>query len=94
MKKKIDHINSLPISLEFYQEMFLLRAQELIAELMEQKGISRSQLAKRTGLSNSRITFMLSDERNLTLRTLAKVCYHLGYEVIPSAILLPKALDK
>jgi transcriptional regulator with XRE-family HTH domain len=65
---------------EFYEELLLLQAQELISRLMEEKSISKADLAKKLGKSKAHVTGLLADGRNLTLKTLARVCYTLGAE--------------
>jgi ribosome-binding protein aMBF1 (putative translation factor) len=45
----------------------------LIADYMEQWGISQAELAKRMGVSSSRVGKILSGTDNLTLRSLAAV---------------------
>lgn len=68
-------------SLAFHEELAIAKAQELIASLMEGSDVSRADLARRLGQSKAHVTNLLSDGRNLTLRSLAKVCYHLGAEL-------------
>jgi transcriptional regulator with XRE-family HTH domain len=61
------------------QEALILDATEAIVSLLEEKGVSRQELAKRLGKSKSFVTQILSGERNMTLRTLADVGYALGH---------------
>lgn len=65
----------------YFEEMLLLSAQELIAELMEKREISKADLARKLKTSKAHVTALLGDGRNLTLKSLANVCYHLGAEV-------------
>lgn len=66
----------------FYEELTILKGQELIAELMGASEVSRTTLAKRLGQTKAHVTKLLSGDRNLTLRTLGRVCFHLGAEVM------------
>lgn len=66
---------------EFYEEMLLLTAQELIAQLMSDQEVSKADLARALNKTKAHVTSLLSDGRNLTLKSLANVCYHLGAEV-------------
>ena len=65
----------------FYEELAILKAQETIAELMKANGTTRTDLAKALNQSKAHVTELLSDGRNLTLRTFARVCFHLNAEV-------------
>ena len=65
----------------FYEELAILKAQEKIAELMENNNISKTELAKSLNQSKAHITELLSDGRNLTLRTFARICFHLNAEI-------------
>ncbi len=65
----------------FYEEVAVLSAQETIAELMQNSKTTRTQLAKLLNRSKAHVTGLLSNGRNLTLRTFARVCFHLGMEV-------------
>ncbi len=63
---------------EFHEDLAIMAAQERIAELMKEKGISRAELAQLLGKSKAFVTKLLSDRQNLTIRTFANVLYHLG----------------
>ena len=65
----------------FYEELAILKAQEKIAELLKNSNTTRTQLAKSLNQSKAHVTELLSDGRNLTLRTFARVCFHLNAEV-------------
>ena len=65
----------------FYEELAILKAQEKIAELMAGSNTKRTQLATLLKQSKAHVTELLSEGRNLTLRTFARVCFHLGVEV-------------
>jgi transcriptional regulator with XRE-family HTH domain len=61
------------------QEELILDATETIVALLEERGISRQELAARLGKSKSFVSQLLSGERNMTLRTLGDVGYALGH---------------
>ena len=66
---------------DFYEELTILKAQNTIAELMKNSGTTRTELAKSLNQSKAHVTELLSDGRNLTLRSFARVCFHLNTEV-------------
>lgn len=55
--------------------------------LLEDKGISKAQLAKALGKSRSFVTQVLSGNRNMTLGTLSDICFEL--QVNPVVSILP-----
>ncbi len=65
----------------FYEELAILKAQEKIAELMQNSNTTRTNLARSLNQSKAHVTELLSDGHNLTLRTFARVCFHLNMEV-------------
>lgn len=67
---------------EIFEEMTLLRAQTAIGQAMKMHGISKSELARKLGKSRSAVTRLLSDGRNLTLKSLGHILYVLGEEVL------------
>ncbi len=54
---------------------------ELVAQLMEERGVSKAELARRLGKSRAWVTQLLSGRANMTIRTIAEVTYALGSEV-------------
>jgi transcriptional regulator with XRE-family HTH domain len=76
---------------ELEQERFILDVTEMICELMNKTGVSKSDLATKLGRTKSHVTQLLSGNRNLTVRTLSDVLVALGYRAIPGA--LPVAID-
>ncbi len=54
---------------------------------MEERGITKRELAQRLGVTPGRISQVMSGDQNLTLRTLATVCTaldaHLRVELVP-----------
>ena len=65
----------------FYEELTLLKAQEKIAELMKENNISKTELAALLNQSKAHVTELLSDGRNLTLKTFGRICFHLNAEL-------------
>lgn len=63
----------------FQEEYVIAQVTERICELMEQKNVSRSDLAKRLKTSKGYVTQLLDGRANMTLRTMAKVLATLGY---------------
>ena len=66
---------------DFYEGLTVLVAQEKIAKLMEAQEISKSELAKLLNKSKAHVTGLLSDGRNLTLKTFGRVCFHLNAKI-------------
>jgi len=67
-----DYFRDAAQSLEFEVEGAKLEITEELLALMEEKGISRSELARRMGVAPARITSMLSGANNFTLETLIR----------------------
>ena len=64
------------------EEALILEVTEAVSAVMQEEGISKSQLAKRMGKTKGFISQLLSGGRNLTLRTLAGLVDALEYRVI------------
>jgi len=62
----------------FILEGVLLDVNERICALMDAKGISRSELARRLGKSRQYVTRLLNGQPNVTLRTLTEIAVALG----------------
>ena len=63
------------------QERLLVEATERIAICMEERQLTRADLARRMGVSAARVTQILRADKNLTLRSLADVFHAMGVEV-------------
>lgn len=72
-------------------EGLVTEAGEFIARLMQERKVTKAELARRLGRSRAYITQMLSGSTNLTVRTLAEVAYALGAEVRLEAVPLQLA---
>lgn len=66
---------------DFEAERLILNATELILELMEHEGLTRSELAERIGKSKGHVSQLLNGERNMTLRTLAEIAHAVGHRI-------------
>lgn len=65
----------------FAEEGFVVDAQIFLNELMIEKRMSRSDLAKAMGVSRARISQIFSDDcKNFTVRLLARAIHALGEE--------------
>ena len=54
---------------------------EKFCEILEQENINKSTLAKFMGKTKGYISQLLGGGRNLTLRSMADLAFHLGYEI-------------
>ena len=63
------------------EEDFVIDAQFLIQELMNEHGLTRADLAKKLGVSRARLTQMMKPDANPTLRLVARVACALGEKV-------------
>lgn len=63
------------------EELLIVEAHELIVKLLEREGVTRTELARRLGVSQAFVSHVLSGERNMTLRTLASFAHALGYRI-------------
>jgi transcriptional regulator with XRE-family HTH domain len=65
----------------YNQEKTILELTELICEVLEQTGVTRSQLAERLGKSKAHISQLLDGEANMTIRTISDIFTALGREL-------------
>lgn len=72
-------------------ERFLADAQLRLHQLMEVKGVSRSTLAAKLGMSKSRVSAMFGPNANLTLETVARILFALEES---GAVLSSPAIDR
>ena len=66
---------------EFILEQLTLDITDAVCRAMEEKGLSRSDLARRLRVSPAYITKLLNSTSNLTLRTLVNLALALDLEV-------------
>ena len=71
--------------LVFAEEALVVNAQGLLQELLDEKGMTRADLARAMGVSRARVTQLFSDEcKNFTIRLWARALFALGEEGIVS----------
>ena len=63
------------------RERAYMEAYMLIIRLMDEKGVSKAELARRLGRSRPYVTKLLNGSTNMTIRTIADVLFHLGYRL-------------
>ena len=68
------------------QEELILDVTESILKQMEQKGVSKSQLASMLGANKSHITQLLRGSRNMTLRTVSDIFFELDCKLNIDAV--------
>lgn len=83
MKKSIgvsmEHCGEEALAVEAAEAEFILAVQCEIQKLLNQKGLRARDLSRRLNVTEARISQMFSDQaKNLTLRTIAKIFFHLG----------------
>jgi len=92
MKTQFEQLIERPEFHKLYAiEGLVLEASEFIARLMQEKKVTKAELARRLGRSRAYVTQMLSGSTNITVRTLAEVAYVLGAEVKLEAVPLQVA---
>ena len=77
-----EKINAARDTFDYRLEKILLQLGEDICLLMEQQGLSRTQLAERMGVSPAYITKILSGNPNLTIKSLLKLADAMGKELM------------
>jgi transcriptional regulator with XRE-family HTH domain len=63
------------------QERAIVEITELICSIMEETGVTRSELAKRMQKHKSFVTQFLNGTRNMTIRTVSDALFCLGREL-------------
>jgi transcriptional regulator with XRE-family HTH domain len=66
------------------EENLVIDAQYLIQGILNERELTRSDLAKLTGISKARLTQLMRPDANPTLRTFARLMSALGEEVVLS----------
>lgn len=74
--------------LAYYQEGLLIEIAGRVVEAMENRGITRSELARRLDVSPAYVTKILRGHANLSLESLAKIAFALDFKW--ECILMPK----
>jgi len=65
------------------EEDLLIDFQFLVQDVLNAKGVSKTELAKRTGISKARLSQILSAEANPSVKTFARLFHALGVKVEP-----------
>jgi transcriptional regulator with XRE-family HTH domain len=60
------------------QEKLILEVTEALSEAIEERGLTRSEIAKRLGKTKGFVSQLLAGGRNLTLRTVADIADAIG----------------
>lgn len=69
----------------YAEEALVVNAQGLLQELLEEKGMTRADLARAMNVSRSRVTQLFSDDcKNFTIRLWARALFALGEEAVVS----------
>ncbi|MGK2858975.1 MAG: helix-turn-helix domain-containing protein [Thermoanaerobaculia bacterium] len=66
---------------DYRAELLSIGVTEQIARAMDERGVNRTELARRLGVSKARVTNLLGGSTNLTLRTLAAIAVALGCDI-------------
>lgn len=77
---------ALEAQLAFEQELLVGAAIDLLNALVNESGVSQRELARRLGVTEGRVSQILSGSQNISLKKLAEVGWALGirFEVVPS----------
>ncbi len=60
------------------QELLITEVTEAIWKVMQETGVTKSELAQRIQKTKGYVSQVLSGSRNMTLRTLSDICFALG----------------
>lgn len=71
----------------YEEELLIGETADTLAALLESLNVTQRELARRLGVSEARISQILSGPENLTLKSLASIGWALGirFELLPSA---------
>ncbi len=64
----------------YAQETLIVDVAENLLEMMEERGVSKADLAKKLGTSKAYVTQLFRGSRNITLRTLSDIALALNLE--------------
>lgn len=65
----------------FAEEGFRVHVQHQVQTRLNELGLTHRDLARRMGVSDQRVSQLLSDSARLTVQTVARIFHHLGREV-------------
>ncbi len=78
MKKDVDGIDLDVIEAE---ENLVIDAQFLIQDIMNRKGLSRAEVARKAGISKARLSQLMGPAANPTVKTIARVLHAMGERI-------------
>jgi transcriptional regulator with XRE-family HTH domain len=79
----------------FAEEAFVVDVQSFLHHMMEEKGMTRADLAKAMGVSRARVSQIFSDEAtNFTVRLLARAAHAMGESIELDANFLRKIRER
>lgn len=70
----------------YFREDLIFEVTEAISQVMEEKGVNKTDLSRLAGVSKSNITQLLSGDHNMRLTTIADLLYALDSKLEVSAI--------
>jgi transcriptional regulator with XRE-family HTH domain len=76
-----DRLTSLRNSAEFAEERLVARAQALLHECMIERGLNKTDLADKMGVTKARVSQIFSDNQNFTFRLVASAFHALGKQI-------------
>jgi transcriptional regulator with XRE-family HTH domain len=65
------------------EENFLIDVQFLLQEVMNERGLNRADVARLAGISKARLTQIMRDDANPTIKSIVNLFYALGVEIEP-----------
>lgn len=79
-------LESLKETVEYAEEKLVAATQSILEDILREKGMSKTDLAKRMGVSKSRVSQIFSDNQNFTFRLVANAFHALGEEMCVSRV--------
>lgn len=76
-----DKLMSLRNTAEYAEEKLVASAQSLLEEILQERGMSKTDLAKKMGVTKARVSQIFSDHQNFTFRLVANAFHALGEEL-------------
>lgn len=64
------------------QELLITEVTEAVWKMMQETGVTKSELAQRMQTTKGHVSQILSGSRNMTLRTLSDICFALGNRLV------------
>jgi transcriptional regulator with XRE-family HTH domain len=71
---------------EYQHELAISAFTNAVARVMDEKGVSQSELAPRLGVSRARVSQLMQHKSSPTLPTMVEVATALGCEVTPGVV--------